>query len=116
AEVVQGEVAREDRGRRERVVGVERRRDDVHDREQRDDDRDDPDEMPPPRLAERRTAPRLLDVGLRDGRDARCRDRRWCGSCFAHLSVSNDLERQNVTAEMPATMKKMMIAPELARP
>src|SRR5262249_47823226 len=113
AEVVQRHAAWNQGRAGQRLVGVERRRDDEGNREEGDHDGGDPDEVTPPRVLEPdlRLGPFRLDGRgeRRRAGDGRSRVGR------AHASVSSDFVRQNANAEMAATMKKMMIATVLAR-
>jgi hypothetical protein len=93
----------------DRLVGVERGRDDVDDREQGDDGRHDPDHVAPPRPAEEaaRAPPALDHLGVHE------RGRLAMLDC-RHARFSRDFVRQNPSAEIDATMKKMRIEIALA--
>ena len=64
-------------------------------------------------VLERGTAPGLADGRPCLGHCGRSGDGGGCGQ-LAHLTVSNDLVRQNETPEIVATTKKMTIAKALA--
>ena len=101
AEVVEGDLLRDERLVGDRVDGVERSRDDVEQWEERERDRDQPDEVAPPVPAEPGPATAHL-----------CDARPDLGLCLIegrHLIVSRPCVRQNEMAEIPATMKKMKI-------
>src|SRR5205807_6192856 len=109
AEIVERDRPRDQRRAAQRVVAVERGRDDVRDREERDHDRDQGDQMAPPRVAEAAAplaAPRDRD---RDGELGFA-----LGS--AHARFSSAFVREKEIAEMVATMKKMKMPIAVARP
>src|SRR5262249_31244655 len=109
-EVVERHVRRDERRALQRVVAVECGRDRVHDREERYDDRDDPNRVPPPGVFQ----PRPL-AGLRDLR-ASDRDRGDLNLLArAHARFSNAFVRKRAMPAMIARRKKMMIETALAR-
>ena len=110
AEVVQRELGRDRRRAGQRRVRVEGGRDDVDDREERDHDRDDRDEVAPPVAGEQRPPGRGR---LGDGGDAERGGLRGLVE-GAHRTLSSAFVRQKLSPEIVATMKKMMIAIVLA--
>ena len=109
AEVVEGDVARDQPCAGQGRVGAERGGDDVRSGEEREEQRQDPHRVPPPRVLELRPPAAWLP------RDALCR----CGFDLfdrRHARFSRARVRENEIAEMVATIKKMMIVIALARP
>src|SRR4051812_34989361 len=108
AEVVERQVPGDERRPAQRIVRVERGRDDVRDGEERDDRRDQGDQVTPPRLRE---AASLLLLPLACGRNAEP-----CFARGAHARFSSALVRENEIAEIVPTITKMRIAIAQARP
>ena len=108
-EVLESHVVRDDLGARERGDRIERGRHHVDDREDREPDGEEADEVAPPVVGEDRTAPGgcLRDPGA--GHHLGLVER-------GHRISSSIRVRQNEMAEIPATMKKMKIETAAASP
>src|SRR5262249_9283454 len=111
AEVGEREVVRDQPRSGERVDRIEGGRDDVDDRKERERDRDQADQVAPPVASHVGATPRPHGGGVQGGHGLGLLDldRR-------HRIVSSDFVRQNPTAAMPATMKKMKIDTAAASP